>query len=390
MDISFSRLADAWSDPTPNRLTEELEIFRARGVRIRDLITANPHDNGLVFPQEELVGITASALVRAAVYRPDPLGQPAAREAIAGYYRARGAEADPERIVLTAGTSLGYFYALRLVCEPGAEILVPQPGYPLFDDIAAMCGLTLRHYHLAARDGEWRFDADDLAFQITPRTRAVIVVSPHNPTGMVMRVGEWDALARVCVERGLPVIADEVFCECLTPPLAQMPRPVGYRFPLLVTLNGISKMLSLPGWKVAWMKLDGNPHYVEKFRKALEHLSDTFLPVNELAQAALPDLLRAGLRDVFSNLSHDYAERRSLARKVLELPHTPPEAGVYLCAALTRTADDEEFALRALRELHVLVHPGYLYNMPGHVVMTCVPETKALMEGISRLNQLHQ
>ncbi|GAB4312043.1 MAG: pyridoxal phosphate-dependent aminotransferase [Candidatus Sumerlaeia bacterium] len=387
--MPLTRLAREWADTPPNRLSEELEIFRSRGVRIIDLVTANPHEHGLTFPQEELLGIAAAGMVRAAVYRPDPLGQRPAREAVAAFYKARGAEADPQRIVLTAGTSLAYFYAIQLLADPGMEILAPEPGYPVFDDIAALCGVALRRYHLRVSEGRWRLDIDDLTFQITPRTRAVIVVSPHNPTGMVMSNGEWSALGALCRERRLPVVADEVFSEFLAPPLATLPRPEPGAFPLLITLNGLSKMLSLPGWKVAWMKVEGDPKLVEPFLKALERLSDAFLPVNELAQAMVPDLLRSGLRGAIERLARDYTERRSLVRRVLEWPQPPePEGGVYLCVRLAGSADDEEFALRALREQHVLVHPGYLYNMPGYIVFTCVPRPEILVEGLTRLNKM--
>ncbi len=394
--IPLSSLARRWSATPPNLLAAEIETARREGRAPLDIVTSNPHENGLEFPAgqiEEIVARAMKTVPSARVYRPDSRGQPAAREAIAAYYQRRGArDANPERIVLTAGTSLGYYYALRILLEPGDELLAPSPSYPLFDDLCAAADVHLRLYHLAERpeaEGGWRPDLDDIEFQITPRTRAIIVVSPHNPTGCVFSAAEWERLGALCRGHNLAVILDEVFCEFLAPGAPALPRPRPGEFPLVITLNGFSKMFSLPGWKVAWMKADGaDGAEVARFLTAVEHLSDTFLPVNEVAQAAVPAVFEAGDPAVCGALAREYAQRRELALAHSPLPVHRPEGGVYLCPRLPEGIEDEAIALRALREQNLLIHPGYYYNLPSHLVMTCVSAPERLLDGLGRLRRV--
>ncbi len=379
-----------WSDPLPGPLAGELEEKRRAGRHVIDLITANPHECGLRFPDDLLDGIVQRALREAPavrVYTPDARGQLPAREAIAAYYQARGVEADPGAIVLTPGTSMAYFHAFRLLCQPGDEVLVPKPGYPLLDDLCAVCGLKLRYYHLTDRSGQWRIDLDDLAFQLTPRTRIVVAVSPHNPTGVVLSAEELEGIGRLCRKHDLALLFDEVFCEFLSDATAVLPRPRAGDFPLAITLNGFSKMFSLPGWKIAWMKVAGDEVLVRPLLQAIEHLSDAFLPVNELAQAIVPAVLAASDPPVYTMLAAEYRARMSAALAGFPLPCRAPEGGVYITARLPDGVPDEEFALRLLRDFDVLVHPGYYYDMPGHIVMTCVQEPRRMRAGLAAVAQ---
>ncbi len=317
-------------------------------------------------------------------YAPDPLGQRTARNAVCEFYQRRGAATDPAHILLTPGTSVAYLYALRLLADRGDEILVPSPGYPLFDDIAAICGVGLRRYHLAARPEGWRPDLDEIAFQCTERTRAVMVISPHNPTGTVWGDDDLAGLAALCRERDLAVVFDEVFSEFLTPPLARLPRPV--EFPLCVTLNGFSKMFALPGWKIGWMKVEGDAAWRDSFLRALAHIADTLLPVGELQQAMIPALMAAGDPAVSGALSETLSARRQIALDALDAPPPTPEGGVSLCCPLPEGVDDEAFAIRLLEEHGVAVHPGHFYDLPRHAVMTCIAEPSLLRAGIARFN----
>jgi len=359
---ALSPFAREWQAAAPNRLTRAIEKARLKGRPPLDLVTANPHDHGLEFPVERLAEITFRALrERPTVrrYAPHPLGQPEAREAVAAWYHRRGyPAARPERVCLTPGTSLAYFYALRLLAEPGAEVLVPRPSYPLFDDLCAAADVRPRAYHLAGRPEGWRLDLEDLAFQITPRTRAVIAVSPHNPTGMIPSAEDWSALGAICRRHRLPLILDEVFCEFLEPPGAPFPRPDGEEFPLLLILNGLSKMFSLPGWKTAWILAGGEADETTRFFTALERLADTFLPVHEFSQAALPDLFAGGESEVAPALARELAVRRALARDLAPRPARAPQGGEYLSGRLPEGADDETLAREAIERAGVLVQPG--------------------------------
>jgi aspartate/methionine/tyrosine aminotransferase len=409
-----SRLALDWGRAEPAPLAAEAEALRRAGRPPLDLVTAIPHEHGLVFPPGRLAAIVAEAAGRVGVYRPDPRGLVAAREAIAGYYARHGRAISPDRIVLTPGTSVAYFYALRLLVNPGQETLIPSPGYPLFDDLCAVAGAGMRQYYLACRDGAWRLDLEDIEFQVTPRSRVLMLVSPHNPTGAMVTAADYAALGAICRRHGLALVVDEVFCECLAPEAGPFARPRAEDFPLLITLNGFSKMLSLPGWKVGWMTVEGDAERVGPLLEALERMADAFLPVPDLQQAMIAPLLAAGQDEgVIAGLAAAYAERRrvalaALAEAGLEADACP--AGVYLCGRLPGGGgadapwgghvsdsrpdrdskprvglDDMAFAMAALRQAGVLVHPGAYYRLPGHWVMTCVAAPPLLREGIARL-----
>jgi aspartate/methionine/tyrosine aminotransferase len=385
-----SPLAESWSAAAENPLAAALAELRSAGHDVIDLVSANPHEHGLRFPDDvlaDIVGRTLQESPSVHVYSPDSLGQHEAREAVADFYRRRGEPADPARIVLTPGTSMAYFYALRLLTRAGDDVLAPKPGYPLFDNLCELCGLRLRHYHLRESAEGWRPDPEEIAWQCTPRTRVLMLVSPHNPTGMVLRPEELEAIAAVARRKNLAVIFDEVFSEFLQHPGQALPRPRAEQFPLVLTLNGFSKMFSLPGWKFGWMKIDGDDAAVRPLLAALEQMSDTFLPVNELVQATAPTLFDAG-REVSERLSREYAERRALAHQLSPRAAHLPESGVYLALKLPPSDESELNAvLRLLRDHHVHAHPGFYYDLPGHLVITCVPRPELIREGMRRIGE---
>ncbi|MCC6546467.1 pyridoxal phosphate-dependent aminotransferase [Candidatus Sumerlaeota bacterium] len=377
-----SVLLREWGTCDAGPLARAVEERRIARLDLIDLITANPNENGFVIPDEQMTRAIASAMAQRSVniYTPDARGQFSARTAIAKYY----GETSAENIVLTPGTSMGYFYALRLLTEPGDEILVPKPGYPLLDDLCAVCGIGMRNYHLKETEKGWALDPDDVQFQVSPRTRAIVVVSPHNPTGMICKEIDYERLGEICRARNLALIVDEVFCEFLQADQQSFPRAQDGDFPLVITLNGFSKMFSIPAWKIAWMKVGGKADRVLRFMAALEHLSDTFLPVNELAQAMVAPLLE-GQRGVVDDFAREYRTRMQIARRSSPLPSHAAEAGVYHCMKLPDGVDEDSFVIRLLRDQGVLLHPGYFYGMPGHVIMTCVAKEELLQRGLQRV-----
>src|SRR3954463_13340044 len=163
------------------------------GNTVIDLVRGNVNEHGIVFPPDVLNSILQGAAESARVYRPDSFGQSAAREAVARYYDG---QIPPNQVVITPGTSVSYWYCFKLLAEPGDEILTPQPSYPLFDYIAKLCGIQLRHYRLREDHG-WQIDLNYLEDQITTRTRAIVLISPHNPTGMVASEAELRGLSEI-------------------------------------------------------------------------------------------------------------------------------------------------------------------------------------------------
>lgn len=369
----LSRDLRAWARATPNALTVALSDCREAGRDVVDLVGAGAHENGLGVPAARLAELASGAAERAARYHPDPRGQRDAREAVAAFYGRRGLPTDPDDIILTPGTSLAYLYLLRLLCNPGDEVLVPRPGYPLFDDLCVFAGVRQRYYHLAHDGSRWRLDLEDLAFQCTPRTRMVMLVSPHNPLGLVVSPTDLAALSALCERNGVALVFDEVFSEFVRAPL---PRPSGG--PLTVLLNGFSKMLSLPGLKLGWMRVSPPG---AALTEALEYVSDLFLPVSEISQAITAPLLSIA-DDVAASTAATLWRRRGLAEALLGRPVVPADGGVYVCVPIDD--DDDAIALRAL-DAGVLVHPGHLYAMEGHLVFTCIAAEERLAEGIRRL-----
>jgi aspartate/methionine/tyrosine aminotransferase len=386
VSIRLSRLAATFHAET-NPLYRERDQRRAQGLSVVDLVSGNVTEQGLAFPPDVLQSILADATAAARTYRPNPLGQLPAREAISVYYRAHGIDIPAAQIVLTPGTSLAYWYAFSAFCDPGDEVLTPRPSYPLFDEIARLAHVRLTTYRLDETRG-WAIDIDDLAAAITDRTRAIVLISPHNPTGAVATREAVEGLAAVARARGLPIIADEVFGEFLFG-LDAFPRPAATNAPLVVTLNGLSKMFALPGMKLGWMALSGDPAAVTNALGALERMSDAFLPVNEIAQAATPRILSDG-RPFLERYRSAIAQRsRDALALIGESPRVSlvcPRGGFYASVRVDSALDDEALALHILRTSGVLVHPGFFYDLdPTHIVLSLVSAPETGRDAIRRL-----
>ena len=345
------------------------ERLKTEGAKVTDLVRGNVNEHGIVYPPDILADILKQAAETARVYRPDSLGQRPAREAIAQYYG--GLNVSPGQIVVTPGTSVSYWYCFKLLAEAGDEVLCPQPSYPLFDYIARLAGVYMRHYRLLESQ-DWAIDLDHLESQITSGTRAIILISPHNPTGMVADEDRLRGLAEIAARHALPIISDEVFNEFLFG-FESFPRIAKTDAPLVFTLNGFSKMFALPGMKIGWMAVSGDEALVKKSVAALELISDTFLPVNEIAQVAVPDIFRRGV-DFLKSYKSWVSQCRAAALEGLKgLSFVPPRGGFYITIPIAH--DEEEAAATLLEKEGILVHPGYFYDIaPDHLVMTFIDE----------------
>ena len=380
----FSRVASELHGPT-NALYRLRDELAAAGTAIVDLVSGNVNEHGIVFPPDLLEPILAEASRRTAVYRPDPLGRPEAREAVAAHYRSRGVAADPAGVVLTPGTSVSYLYAFKLLADPGDEILAPSPSYPLFDYIAALAGVRMTSYPLAERSG-WRIDLDRLEASISTATRAVVLISPHNPTGGVATRAEIDGIAEIARRHDLAVVADEVFSEFLLSE-GDLPRPASSAAPLVLTLNGFSKMFALPGLKLGWMAASGDDDLVRRAMSALELVSDTFLPVSDVVAAAAPAIFRLGgpfVRGAAAEIRRRWESARAILDRSRRLRWVEPAGGFYVTAALEGIP--EESAAEALLRAGVLVHPGHFYDLAGdHLVLSFVQEAAVQSAALARV-----
>jgi len=362
----FARRA-AW-DLTPNALSRRLAERRARGLAVLDLGETNPTRVGLRAPAEALASALA-ALVgdpAAARYEPDPRGPRAAREAIAAYHRSQGAELAADHVILTAGTSEGYAHLFRVLADPGDFVHLPAPGYGLFEHLAALEGVEAARYPLRApRSGaRWRIDLDVLARTLGPRSRAVLLIHPHNPTGSFVDAEDLAALRSLARERGLALVSDEVFADAPGAPASVLAGAADG--PLHFVLSGASKPLALPQLKLAWIAAAGPAEARDEALARLEFVADAFLSVSPLLAQMLPALLaaREGIRaELAARVAANRSALEAALRNVAGVELLPAEAGWAAVLRLRGARDEEALALGLLERAGVLVQPGFLFEL---------------------------
>jgi len=376
---------------TPNRFSEAQAEARAVGREVLDLMASNPTRVGLRYDEDAI--LTALADPQTMDYDPQPRGLRSAREAVVAYYREahEAFDLDPENVVLTTSTSEGYSYILRLLCNPGDEILVPKPSYPLFEFLADLEDVKLTSYPLIYDHG-WQMDFPSLEKAVSARTRAVVVVHPNNPTGSYVHTEELASLNSFCRQRDLPLIVDEVFLDYAHDGAAR-DSFVENTDVLTFTLSGLSKISGLPQMKVAWITTSGPTPKVEAAMARLEVIADTYLSLNAPLQWATPALLdqrhniqpllldriRGNLQELDQQLNGQQACQR------LDV-----EGGWYAVLRVPATQSDEDLAIALLREQSVLVHPGHFYDFPsdGYLVVSLITPPETFREGVSRLLDL--
>jgi alanine-synthesizing transaminase len=373
---------------TRNRLTEALDEIRSSGAPVLDLTISNPTRAGLRYDEPRLLQALASP--QAMDYDPQPKGLPSARAAVAEYYEtAHGIQdLNPERLILTTSTSEGYSFVFRLLCNPGDELLVPKPSYPLFEFLADLQDVKLVPYPLLYDHG-WQMDFPSLEKVVTDRTRGVVVVHPNNPTGSYVHSQERESLNRYCREHDLALIADEVFLDY---PLNQAPQQsfAANQDVLTFTLSGVSKISALPQMKVAWIVTTGPASLVEAAQARLEVIADTYLSMNAPVQWAIPALLEQRksiqqqlLDRVLTNLAE--LDRQLAAQKTCQ--RLSVEGGWYAVLRVPVTQTDEELAVDLVRQKSVLVHPGHFYDFPsdGYLVLSLITPGIEFAEAVQRV-----
>ena len=378
-----------------NRLTQALEQARASGKQILDLTASNPTRVALEYDDGTILSALASP--SSFDYDPQAKGLLEARASVAAYYRAEhAASIDPDRIILTASTSEGYSYVFRLLCNAGDEILVPKPSYPLFEFLADLQDVRLIAYPLLYDHG-WQIDFHSLGRAVTPRTRAVVLVHPNNPTGSYVKSGEVSQLNQFCRDHNLALIVDEVFLDYR---LTQVPTNddsfgtfAGNRDALTFILSGLSKISALPQMKVAWTVITGPEATVVEATARLEVIADTYLSMNAPIQWALPTLLeqrkpiQSQLLDRVTKNLHEL-DRQLAAQKICS--RLDVEGGWYAVLRIPVTQSDEDRVIHLVEEKSVLVHPSHFYDFPsdGYLILSLITPEKDFAEGVTRTLQI--
>ena len=360
---------------------------RASGRRLIDLTVSNPTVCGFEYDVQGILEPLRD--VRAMTYDPDPRGMRSAREAVAGYYADHGATVDPDSVVMTTSTSEGYGYLFRLLCDAGDEVLVAQPSYPLFDFLADLEDVKLRPYPLFYDYGWW-IDFAELEQRIGPRTKAIVVVHPNNPTGHGTKAAERVRLEEICARHGLAFIVDEVFLDYPIEEVGELrssavgPHPV-----LTFVLSGMSKISGLPQMKVGWIVGLGPEAARREAMGRLEVIADTFLSMNAPVQLALPVWLagRGGIQQqILERVRENYSAAVESGVEVLRL-----DAGWSAVLRLPQIGSGDGVADRLLRELDVVVHPGSFYGIAeaGRVVISLIVPMNEFGLGMQKIQGLN-
>lgn len=372
----------------PNRLSEAVSRAVSRG-GLLDLTVSNPTTAGIAYDTAAILGALASPA--AMTYEPLPFGLVSARTAVANDLSARGIAIDAARVVLTASTSEAYAAVFKVLCDPGDEVLVPAPSYPLLEHLAAFDSVTLKRYPLVYAGG-WHVDLGALRAMIGPRTKAIVVVSPNNPTGSYLSRFELDAM----LDTGLPVVSDEVFATYPlvgdAPPEGRIASVLGHTNGrgLVFSLSGLSKLAALPQLKLGWIAVDGERGLTASALARLELVLDAYLSVATPVQHGLPALLasrataegaiRARIRANLALLRG--AIGAAPAASVLHV-----EAGWYAVVRVPETRSDEEWTLGLVEEDSVHVQPGYFFDMDrgAHLVVSLLTPEAIFAEGVRRM-----
>jgi aspartate/methionine/tyrosine aminotransferase len=372
-------------------LARVLRERRASGQPIYDLTASNPTHCGFIYDEASILAPLASS--DALIYNPIPQGMIHARDAVCAYYRDHGAAADPAQIVLTTSTSEAYSFLFRLLCDPGDEVLIAQPSYPLFDFLAVLDDVKLAPYALFYDHG-WHLDIEALRQRITPYTRAIALVHPNNPTGHFTKAHERAQLEALCVEHDLALIIDEVFLDYAFDRASALSFTAGPHPALTFVLSGLSKIAALPQMKTAWIVAFGPDDALKQSLARLEIIADTFLSMNAPIQHALPHWLAhrgAIQQQIRHRTSANLATLDTLLAEQAMITRLEVEAGWYAILRIPAIRRDEETAIKLIRESGVSVHPGYFFGFSGdgRLVVSLLTVESHFLTGLSAIIRLY-
>jgi alanine-synthesizing transaminase len=368
-----------------NALARAVAALRERGAAMADLTDSNPTRAGLPHPDGLLAPLADPAALR---YDPHPFGLPAAREAVAADHGRRGVAVDPAHVVLTASTSEAYSWLFKLLCDAGDSVLVPRPSYPLFEHLTALDGVGAHPYDLEYH-GRWSIDMASL-MAAPEHTRAVLVVSPNNPTGSYVSAEELAALAQLCRDRRWALVVDEVFADYPLDAREPLTDLAARADVLTFSLAGLSKSVGLPQLKLAWIVAGGPAAARDAALASLELVADSYLSVATPVQVAAPHLLRAGgpIRGAIQQRIRENLEAlRAAARGFPACEVLRVEGGWSAVLRVPATRGEETLVVELLERERILVHPGYFFDFPreAYLVVSLLPPPAMFADACARL-----
>jgi alanine-synthesizing transaminase len=380
--------------PGRNRLSVALDRRRAAGLPIIDLTASNPTTAGFMYPPELLSPLSQPAAIR---YAPSPFGLPEARRAVSSDFLRRGVSVSPERIVLTASTSEAYSLLFKLLCDPGDTVLVPRPSYPLVEHLTQLDGVVSEPYALDFQ-GRWSIDFDAISRALNASShrsnrvttiRAIVVISPNNPTGSVVTPADLQQLAALAAQHDVALIADEVFADY---PIqnSRVNSVLSQSGALTFGLGGLSKSVGLPQVKMGWVGVSGPERLVGAALERLETICDTYLSVSTPVQLAAADLLREGAsvrEQIHQRVCLNASALQNAVAAHVECTLFPIEAGWYAVIQVPAVKSEEAIVVDLLERTGVLVHPGYFFDFEreAFLVLSLLPEPAVFSSALSTL-----
>lgn len=369
-----------------NAVARAIDAKRRGGATILDLTETNPTSVGFTYPKELLAPL---ADPRALEYDPQPLGLWSARAAVAADFRRRGIVISADRVALTSSTSEAYALLFKLLCDAGDAVLVPHPSYPLFEHLTALESVSAIPYALEYH-GSWRIDVDSIAKAATDRVRAILIVSPNNPTGSFLHRDDLDAVSRLAASHGWAILGDEVFADYPLDPAPDATNVLAGADVLTFSLGGLSKSAGLPQLKLGWIGFGGPSSKVDEALAAYEMIADTYLSVSTPVQAAAAELIEQGAAirtQILARVRRNLDSLRKLAGAHPSVNVLRVEGGWSAVIQVPQLRSEEALVVELLEKDDVLVHPGYFFDAPreAFVIVSLIVEPATFDRAVTRL-----
>ncbi len=373
--------------PGQNDLYKTLNELQKSGEDWIDLTLSNPTKAKIIYPSEAILHSLSNSL--GMDYDPNPKGILSAREAVSGYYLQKGISYSPEDLFLTASSSEAYSFLIKLLCNPKEEVLIPSPGYPLFEFLSLLEGVKFNTYRLDP-EKNWGIDFEDLESKLSKKTKIVFVVSPNNPTGSIISKNEFEKLKELGTAKKFSIVLDEVFGDYLYGSESTSLQIENSTAPIF-TVNGISKILALPQMKLSWIHIQAPDDWKEECKERLEIIADTYLSLATPIQLALPELLH-WRKMIQSQVQRRIQRNLQILEEVFgntdHIRYKLPAGGWYSILQSKSFLDDQEMCLKLLKKEKVLVHPGSMFGLDadaGYFVLSLLPENDLFQEGLTRV-----
>ena len=370
----------------PNALSRAVDAKRRRGVAVTDLTESNPTRVGFSYPSSLLAAL---ADPQGLAYDPQPLGLWPARAAVAADFRRRGIVISADRVALTSSTSEAYALLFKLLCDAGDAVLVPRPSYPLFEHLTRLESVTAVPYDLEYH-GTWRIDIDSVRRAANARVKALLIVSPNNPTGSFLHREDLAALADLSATSGWPIIGDEVFADYALDPAPSAIHVMAASDVLTFSLGGLSKSAGLPQVKLGWIGVGGPAAKVDAALAAYEIVADTYLSVSTPVQVAAPSLIEQGAlvrAQILARVRQNLVTLRSHAGAFPAVNVLPVEGGWSVVLQVPAVRSEDALALELLEMDDVLVHPGYFFDFAreAYIVVSLLPPPAVFETAVGRV-----